>query len=572
MNFKCFLCAEIEEASFMEFLDTIFKEHSVIQALIVISMVCALGLALGKVKVRGISLGVTFVFFIGILAGHLGLTLDAQMLNYAENFGLLVFIYALGLQVGPAFFSSWGKSGMKLNLLALSVVFVGIGLTLILQQFSGVSLPDMVGIMSGATTNTPMLGAAQETLQQINTEEFSKSNMTLGLALTYPLGIVGVIFALIVIRKMLAKHLHITNTNEDRRNKTVIVGFEVNNPAIFGRTIQEIAYLIAKRFVISRVWREGKAIVPTSQTIIQEGDHLLIITTESTADLLSAIIGKKEDRDWNREDIDWDKIDNQLESHRIVITRPEINGKRLGSLRLRNLYGINVSRIHRSGVVLLPTPDLVLFMGDRLTVVGEAKAISNVEKVLGNAVKNLDEPNLVSVFAGMVLSLLVGSIPLFIPGISSPVKLGLAGGAIVVGILVGAFGPRVHMITYTTISANLMLRGLGLSTFLACLGLDAGVHFFETVFRPEGALWIGLGFAITVIPVIIVGFAAIRFMKMDFGTIAGMLCGSMANPMALNYINSTIEGDSPSVAYATVYPLTMFSRLVTAQLLLMLFL
>jgi AspT/YidE/YbjL antiporter-like protein len=240
----------------MEFLDTIFKEHSVIQALIVISMVCALGLALGKVKVRGISLGVTFVFFIGILAGHLGLTLDAQMLNYAENFGLLVFIYALGLQVGPAFFSSWGKSGMKLNLLALSVVFVGIGLTLILQQFSGVSLPDMVGIMSGATTNTPMLGAAQETLQQINTEEFSKSNMTLGLALTYPLGIVGVIFALIVIRKMLAKHLHITNTNEDRRNKTVIVGFEVNNPAIFGRTIQEIAYLIAKRFVISRVWRE----------------------------------------------------------------------------------------------------------------------------------------------------------------------------------------------------------------------------------------------------------------------------------------------------------------------------
>ncbi len=572
MNFKCFLCAEIEEASFMEFLDTIFKEHSVIQALIVISMVCALGLALGKVKVRGISLGVTFVFFIGILAGHLGLTLDAQMLNYAENFGLLVFIYALGLQVGPAFFSSWGKSGMKLNLLALSVVFVGIGLTLILQQFSGVSLPDMVGIMSGATTNTPMLGAAQETLQQINTEEFSKSNMTLGLALTYPLGIVGVIFALIVIRKMLAKHLHITNTNEDRRNKTVIVGFEVNNPAIFGRTIQEIAYLIAKHFVISRVWREGKAIVPTSQTIIQEGDHLLIITTESTADLLSAIIGKKEDRDWNREDIDWDKIDNQLESHRIVITRPEINGKRLGSLRLRNLYGINVSRIHRSGVVLLPTPDLVLFMGDRLTVVGEAKAISNVEKVLGNAVKNLDEPNLVSVFAGMVLSLLVGSIPLFIPGISSPVKLGLAGGAIVVGILVGAFGPRVHMITYTTISANLMLRGLGLSTFLACLGLDAGVHFFETVFRPEGALWIGLGFAITVIPVIIVGFAAIRFMKMDFGTIAGMLCGSMANPMALNYINSTIEGDSPSVAYATVYPLTMFSRLVTAQLLLMLFL
>ena len=282
--------------------------------------------------------------------------------------------------------------------------------------------------------------------------------------------------------------------------------------------------------------------------------------------------GEQENVDWNKEDIDWNAIDSQLISQRIVITRSEINGKKLGSLKLRNHYGINITRIYRAGVQLLPTSELVLQMGDKLTVVGEAAAISNVEKVLGNRVVSLKEPNLIAVFIGMVLGLAVGAIPFAIPGISYPVRLGIAGGPIIMGILMGAFGPRLHMITYTTRSANLMLRGLGLSMYLACLGLDAGAHFFETVFRPEGLLWIGLGFAITVVPVVLVGVCALKLMKIDFGSLAGMLCGGMANPMALNYVNATIEGDNPAVSYATVYPLSMFVRVILAQLILMLFL
>ena len=284
------------------------------------------------------------------------------------------------------------------------------------------------------------------------------------------------------------------------------------------------------------------------------------------------MFGEQENTDWNKEDIDWNAIDSQLISQRIVVTRPELNGKKLGSLHLRNHYGINISRVYRSGVLLLATAELTLQLGDRLTVVGEAAAIQNVERVLGNAVKSLKEPNLVAVFVGIVLGLALGAIPIAIPGVSTPVKLGLAGGPIIVGILIGTFGPRMHMVTYTTRSANLMLRALGLSLYLACLGLDAGAHFFDTVFRPEGLLWIGLGAGLTIIPTVLVGFVAFKMMKIDhidFGSVSGMLCGSMANPMALNYVNDTIPGDNPSVAYATVYPLCMFLRVIIAQVLLM---
>ena len=556
----------------MEWLIGLLTEHSVIQAVIVISLVSAVGLVLGKIKMWGVSLGVTFVFFVGILAGHLGISIDPQMLNYAESFGLIIFVYALGVQVGPGFFSSLGRRGLKLNVLAMLVVLLGVVMTLGLHWSTGVSLPDMVGILSGAVTNTPALGAAQQTLKQLNDPAFQQSDVALGCAVTYPLGVVGVILAIIFIRKVFASSIFFKRADEDSHKKTVVMGFLVNNPGIFGKTIKEIAQQSSKRFVVSRLWRDEKVIIPTSDTIVREGDRLLMITTESDVEVLTMLIGNRDTKDWNKEDIDWDAIDSQLVSHRIVVTRPEINGKRLGSLRLRNQYGINITRIYRAGIVLLPTPDLVLQLGDRLTVVGEEAAIARVEKVIGNAVKDLEEPNLVAVFIGMVLGLLLGSIPLTIPGISFPVKLGLAGGPIVMGILVGAFGPRIHMVTYTTISANLMLRALGLSMYLACLGLDAGTHFFETVFRPEGALWVVLGFAITVIPVILVAGVAIKWMKIDFGSVAGMLCGSMSNPMALNYVNSTIDSDVPSVAYATVYPLTMFIRVIIAQIILMLFL
>ena len=553
----------------MEWINSIFIEHSVIQAVTVIALISALGLALGKISIYGVSLGVTFVFFAGIAAGHFGLSVDPQMLNYAESFGLIIFVYALGLQVGPGFFGSFRKGGMTLNLLAFSVITVGTVMALIFHVVTDVSLPDMVGILSGAVTNTPALGAAQQTLKQMHIDA---GDPALGCAVTYPLGVVGVILAIITLRKMFPRRSAEKITTEDKSKQTFIAGFEVCNPGIYGKTIKEVAQLSAHRFVISRLWREGKVSIPTSDTILSERDRLLVITTEAEVEALKILFGEEESTDWNKKDIDWNAIDSQLISQRIVISRSEINGKKLGSLRLRNQYGINITRIYRAGVQLLATPELVLQLGDKLTVVGEAAAISNVEKVLGNRIISLKEPNLIAVFIGIVLGLALGSIPFSIPGVSFPVKLGIAGGPIIVGILMGAFGPRLHMITYTTRSANLMLRGLGLSIYLACLGLDAGVHFFETVFRPEGLLWVALGFAITFIPVVLVAMIALKWIKIDFGTLAGMLCGSMANPMALNYVNSTIEGDNSSVSYATVYPLSMFIRVIFAQLILMLFL
>lgn len=553
----------------MEWLNSVFIDHTVIQAVVVIAMISALGLALGKISIYGVSLGVTFVFFAGIAAGHFGLSIDPQMLNYAESFGLIIFVYALGLQVGPGFFGSFRKGGMTLNLLAFAVILVGTAMTLVFHIVTGVSLPDMVGILSGAVTNTPALGAAQQTLKQMHIDA---ADPALGCAVTYPLGVVGVILAVIVLRKMFPRRTAECIPDEDKTRHTFIAGYEVRNPGIFGKNLKEVAQLSSHHFVVSRLWREGRVSIPTSDTILKEGDHLLVITTEAEEEAMKILFGEEENVDWNKKDIDWNAIDSQLVSQRIVVSRSEINGKKLGALRLRNTYGINITRIYRAGVQLLATPELVLQFGDKLTVVGEAAAISNVEKVLGNRVVSLKEPNLIAVFTGIVLGLAVGAIPFSIPGVSFPVRLGIAGGPIIVGILMGAFGPRLHMITYTTRSANLMLRGLGLSIYLACLGLDAGVHFFETVFRPEGLLWVLLGFAITFIPVVLVALAALKFMKIDFGSLSGMLCGSMANPMALNYVNATVEGDNPAVSYATVYPLSMFIRVIFAQLILMLFL
>lgn len=550
----------------MEWLYSLFLEHSALQAVVIISLISAIGLGLGKVKIFGITLGVTFVFFAGILAGHLGLSVDSQMLNYAESFGLVIFVYALGLQVGPGFFASFRKEGVTLNMLAVAVVLLGTALCITATVFTGISLPDAVGILCGATTNTPALGAAQQTLKQLGMES---NTPALGCAVAYPLGVIGVILAVLLIRKLLVRKEDLVLNPKDETNKTYIAAFQVHNPAIFNKSIKDIAQLSYPKFVISRLWRDGNVSIPTSEKIIKEGDRLLVVTAEKDVLALTVLFGQQENTDWNKEDIDWNAIDRQLVSQRIVVTRPELNGKKLGSLRLRNTYGINISRVYRAGVQLLATPELTLQLGDRLTVVGEAAAIQNVEKVLGNAVKSLNEPNLVAVFVGIVLGLALGAIPFAVPGVSVPVKLGLAGGPIIVGILIGTFGPRLHMVTYTTRSANLMLRALGLSMYLACLGLDAGAHFFDTIFRPEGLLWIGVGFGMTIIPVLLVGIIAFKFMKIDFGSVSGMLCGSMANPMALNYANDTIPGDNPSVSYATVYPLSMFLRVIIAQIILL---
>lgn len=550
----------------MDWFIDLFRGQPALQAMVVISFISAIGIGLGKIRIMGISLGVTFVFFVGILAGHLGFTVDPAMRNFAESFGLVIFVYALGLQVGPGFFSSFHTGGLKLNMLSMAVVLIGTLLAVACSYATGVAMPDMVGVLCGATTNTPALGAAQQTLVQLGLDA---GTAALGCAVTYPLGVVGVIIVVMLMRKTLVKPGDTGVPEKDDVNKVYMAAFQVHNPAIFGKSVKDIGAISTTRFVISRLWRDGHVSIPTSASMLHEGDRLLVITAEKDVPALTILFGEQENKDWNKDDIDWNAIDSELVSARIVVTRPELNGKRLGSLRLRNHYGINISRVYRSGVQLLATPNLILQLGDRLTVVGEAAAIHNVEKVLGNAVRSLNEPNLVVIFIGVVLGLVLGSLPIAIPGISTPVKLGLAGGPIIVGILLGTFGPRLHMITYTTRSANLMLRALGLSMYLACLGLDAGAHFFETVFRPEGALWIALGFLLTTLPTLIVGTVAMKWMKIDFGSVFGMLCGSMANPMALNYVNDTVEGDNPSVAYATVYPLSMFARVILVQVLLM---
>ena len=553
----------------MEWINSIFFEHSALQAIIILSLTTAIGISLGKIRIGGISLGVTFVFFMGIVAGHLGISLNPDMLNYAESFGLVLFVYSLGLQVGPGFFSAFRKEGIQLNLLGLIVILLGTAMAIIISYASQIPLKDMIGVLCGATTNTPALGAAQQTLKQLGQEA---SSAALSCAVTYPLGVVGVILAVIVIKKLIARPQDMDIKQEDDPNQTYIAAFQVHNPGIYGKRIETLANDSHTKFVISRLWRKGKVSIPSRETILMENDRILVVTIEKDMPILTMLFGEQENRDWNKEDIDWNSIDRELVSSYIVVTRPEINGRRLGSLRLRNAYDINVSRVLRSGVKLLATPDLVLQLGDRLTVVGDAAAIKQVEKILGNTVTSLKEPNLAAIFVGIVMGLILGSIPIAIPGIDTPVKLGLAGGPIVVGILVGCFGPRLHMRIYTTRSANLMLRGIGLSLYLACLGIDAGAHFFETVMRPEGAAWIGIGFAITLIPVILVGWIALRFSKMDFRTTCGMLCGSMANPMALSYVNDTYQGSNQaSVSYATVYPLAMFIRVILAQIILMIF-
>ena len=543
-------------------------QHTPVQAVVIICLICALGLALGKLRFRGISLGVTYVFFIGILFGALGLELDAQMLSYAESFGLILFVYTLGLQVGPGFMSTFLTGGAQLNLLALGVVGLGTVMALLAALLGYMPLPDMMGVLCGATTNTPALGAAQQTLKQLGQPSNAAA---LGCAVTYPIGMIGVIIALILVKGRLQRRAASVRDAESS-DEAFIASFTVCNPAVFHQTLHGLSGsgVDDSKFVVSRLWRQGKVILPNSETRIEDGDRLLVITKKKFVQTLTILFGRRDETNWNANDVDWNALDATLVSERILITRHEINGKHLGSLHLRNRYGVNVSRVQRAGIQLVATPDLTLRMGDRVTVVGETESIARVAAELGNTVKTLDEPNMVTIFIGIVLGLLLGSVPFFVPGMSYPVRLGLAGGPIVMGILIGAYGPRFHMVAYTTTSANLMLRSLGLSMYLACLGLDAGRDFLATVARPSSLMWIGLAFAITLLPVVLMSFVSVHWGKKSFATTAGMLCGAMANPIALNYVNDTLPGDKASVAYATVYPLCMFLRVIIAQIIVML--
>lgn len=539
---------------------------SPIQAVIVICLISALGLGLSKLRFKGISLGVTYVFFFGILAGAVGLQVDSQMLAYAESFGLILFVYTLGLQVGPGFMSTFRKGGTTLNLLALGVVALGTVIALVAGAMGLLPLQDMMGVLCGATTNTPALGAAQQTLKQLG---LPASGAALSCAVTYAFGMVGVILALLPVKGWLSRHEKAKDDGND--DEAFIASFVVCNPAVFGHTLGQLSGMDEGKFVVSRLWRDGKVILPNAHTVLEQNDRLLVITQARQVDQLTIYFGQRDERNWNTGDVDWNALDSKLISQRILITRPNINGRHLGDLQLRNRYGVNVSRVQRSGIQLVATPNLTLRMGDRVTVVGEAESIKHVATELGNVVRRLDEPNMVTIFIGIVLGLLLGSIPMFVPGIKFPVTLGLAGGPIVMGILIGAFGPRFHMVAYTTTSANLMLRSMGLSTYLACLGLDAGKDFVATVMQPQALWWIGIALVITLVPVMVMSVVSVLFSKRSYATTAGMLCGAMANPIALQYVNDSLPGnDKASVAYATVYPLGMFLRVIIAQLIVML--
>ena len=536
----------------------------------ILSLICATGIALGNVKVFGVSLGVTFVFFAGIIAGHFGITINPEMLALAQNFGLILYIYSLGLQVGPGFFSSFKQGGISQNLFAFALIITGTLLAVAIFWITGLSASDTVGLLAGSVTNTPMLGAGQQALLQMNPENTeAANNMAMACAVAYPFGLLGMVLSVILLRKIFAPKSS-GKSSDTSADNTFVAEYQISNPAIFGKTIKEIRQGADCQFVISRVWKDEKLIIPTSETILEENEHVLVISGKKDVERIKILFGQKENVDWNKKDIDWNAIDSQLVSRKILVTKPEHNGVKLGDLRLRNSYGINITRVNRAGIDLLPSRKLRLQLGDKLTIVGETRAVENVSVILGNESRQLKNPHLLSLFIGIVLGLVLGSIPIMIPGISTPIKLGIAGGPIIVGILMGAFGPRFHIATYTTRSANLMLRQLGLTIYLAGLGLSAGAGFFDTVFTMEGLKWVLVSIALCVIPVLIIGFIAAKVFKMDYSDNIGMLCGGMANPFALDYAGTGSDGDDPAVAYATVYPVSIFLRVISAQILILL--
>lgn len=556
----------------MNWLKELITTPDFTQAVLVMSLICGAGLAMGKIKIFGVSLGATFVFFAGILAGHLGLVVNPDMLTVLQNFGLIIFIYALGVQVGPGFFSSFKKGGFKLNMLATLLMLFGTLMLLILHWTTNLGLPNLMGLFSGAVTNTPMLGSAQQALLQVSPDSAGQVNdMAMACAVGYPFGLIGMVVCVAILQKITAGKSSRKKANHNSDN-TFITEYVVSNQEIIGKSIQEIRSNAACQFVISRIWKDGKVIIPTGETIIEESEHILVISGKSDVQKLTKLFGPQENVDWNKKDIDWNAIDSQLISRKILVSKPGINGTKLGDLKLRNSFGINITRVNRAGIDLLPSRSLRLQLGDRLTIVGEARSIENAAQILGNEAKQLRTPNLTSVFIGIVIGLILGSIPFAIPGMSMPVKLGIAGGPIIVGIAMGAFGPRLHFATYISQSASLMLRQLGLTIYLAGLGLSAGARFFETVFSSEGLIWVAISCSLAVVPVLIVGVIASKLFKTDYAKNVGMLCGSMANPIALNYANSTTEGDEPAVAYATVYPISIFLRVISAQIIMLAFL
>lgn len=542
--------------------------HSVM--LLCICIVC--GILLGRIKIFGISLGITFVLFVGIVMGHFGITMNPEVMHFMKEFGLILFVFSVGMQVGPGFFSSFKQGGISLNMLATGVVLLGVAATIIIHFVTGLPMETMVGILSGAVTNTPGLGAAQTAYTDMTGA--SANGIALGYAVCYPLGVVGIILSIVVIRYVFKisferEQQELDALDNSAANQAKLFTLEVHNPAIFGHKVADVAKLLVHHeLVISRVLHiDGTMEIASSDTILNEGDKVFVITVESDIEVIATIIGnvipmKPEE---------WYKLDKSLISRRIIVTKNELNGKRLGELNLRKLYHINISRINRSGVDLVARPNLILQLGDRLTVVGGEEDVKKVEEILGNSMKRLNEPNLITLFLGIFLGVLAGSIPIMFPGIPQPVKLGLAGGPLIVAILISKFGYKYKLITYNTISSNLMLREIGITIFLACVGIGAGEGFIDTIINKGGLIWMLYGFIISFVPLFIMGIIGRKVCKINYFTLMGLMAGSTTDPPALAYSNATAGNDAPAVGYATVYPLTMFLRVLTAQLLILIF-
>lgn len=545
----------------------LFDENSIAHIVLLYSFVIAVGVLLGKIKFFGVSLGVTFVLFTGIVCGHFGLTGNTQILTFLQDFGLILFVFCIGLQVGPSFFSSFKKGGIAMNLVAMGIVALNIAVAVALYYgLNGrIELPMMVGILCGAVTNTPGLGAANEALSQLN---YSGPQIAMGYACAYPLGVLGIIGSIIAIRYIC--RINLKKEEEDIAKEEAanphltprMMHLEVHNEALAGKTLLQVRDFMGRDFVCSRILQNGHVSIPNRDTVFHLGDQLFVVCAEDDAEAIIAFIGPKIE-------VDWEKQDTPMVSRRILITQPKMNGKQLGEFHFSSMYGVNVTRVNRSGMDIFASRNLTLQVGDRVMVVGPQDAVERVANLMGNSLKRLDHPNIVTIFVGIFLGIFFGNLPIAFPGIPTPVKLGLAGGPLIVSILIGRFGYKLKLVTYTTMSANLMLREIGIALFLASVGIKAGANFVNTVVDGDGLLYVGCGFLITVIPLLIMGAVARWHYKMNYFMLMGLIAGSNTDPPALAYSNQTAGNNAPAVGYSTVYPVSMFLRILTAQLLIL---
>lgn len=562
----------------MDWLLELFRPFntSLASTILLYSVVIFVGIWLGKLKILGVSLGVTFVLFVGLLLGHFGYEANADVLHFLREFGLILFIFSIGMQVGPGFFSSFKQGGIRMNALALLGIALNVAIMLAIYFIQGgsegnTSISQMVGIMSGAVTNTPGLGAAQQTFLQVDPEGFNVSQeMSMGYAAAYPLGVIGIILTMILLKKFFKidsdkETSELESESSSAELAPSVVTFKATNELISGLSMLKLHTLLSVEYVVSRIEKpDGTVIIPTSKTEVELGDLCLVVCQKQDEEIFERFLGPKVEKKWEMDR-------GPVVSRRILVTKTEYNGVKLGSLHLHDAYQLNVTRVNRAGVDLMASAALTLQMGDRVTVVGKLDDINNLASKLGNSMKRLNEPNLVTMFIGIFLGIVVGSIPLQFPGMTVPMKLGLAGGPLVVAILLSAYGHKIHLVTYTNSSANLLLRELGICLFLASVGLAAGKDFAKTVFTPDGAVWVGYGFIITMVPQLVMGIIARAKYKMNYFSICGMLSGSYTDPPALAYGNKIANNDAPAVSYSTVYPLTMFMRVIAAQMIILFF-